>query len=134
MEPRASARLTPREGRKFAFTLAPAFLGLAGILWWRGAPRVALALTVIAGLLALAGLAVPGRLGPVQRAWMGVALTISKVTTPIMLGIVYYGVITPMGLLRRTIGGNPLRRPRGDAPTFWVSRRNTPRGDLERQF
>lgn len=134
MERRASARLTPGEGHRFAFTLAPAFLVLAAVLWWRGAPRIAFALAIVGGLLALAGMAIPGRLGPVQRAWMGMAMAISKLTTPILLGIVYYGVITPMGLLRRTIGGNPLRRPRRDVPTHWISRGSATRGDLERQF
>lgn len=133
MERTASARLTPAEGRKFAFTLAPAFLALAGILWWRGEPRVALALTVVGALLALAGLAIPGRLGPVQGGWMRMAAAISKLTTPIVLGIVYYAVITPMGVARRWVGSNPLRRSR-DGSTWWVSRRESPRGDLERQF
>lgn len=133
MERRTSSRLTPGEGRKFAFTLAPAFLALGGLLWWRDAPGMALASAIAGGLLALAGIVVPGRLGPVQRGWMGLARAISKLTTPILLGIVYYGVITPMGLLRRTIGRSPLKRAR-DLPTHWVSRSGTPRGDLERQF
>lgn len=133
MEGRAAARLTPAEGRKFAFTLAPAFLALGALAWWRGQPRVAMGLAMIALLLAVAGTVLPGHLGPVQRAWMGMARAISKLTTPIFLGIVYYGVITPMGVLRRTIGGHPLRRFQG-APTCWVSRRDAPRGDLDRQF
>lgn len=133
MERRTSSRLTPGEGRKFAFTLAPAFLLLAGILWWRGTPRLALALAIVGILLALAGVAIPSRLGPVQWAWMGMAKAISKLTTPIVLGIVYYAVITPMGVARRFLGGSPVRRT-GDASTWWVSRRESPKGDLERQF
>lgn len=133
MERRAAARLTPAEGRKFAFTLAPAFMALGALVWWRGEPRIAMALAGIGALLAMAGLIIPGRLGPVERAWMGMARAISKLTTPIFLGIVYYGVMTPMGLLRRTIGRNPLRRS-AKGPTCWVSRKDTPKGDLERQF
>ncbi|MGH7571235.1 MAG: SxtJ family membrane protein [Gemmatimonadota bacterium] len=133
MERTAAARLTPAEGRRFAFTLAPAFAALGGLVWWRGEPRVAILLVAIGVALALAGLVAPRHLGPVQRGWMGLAQAISRLTTPILLGIVYYGVITPTGLLRRTIGGNPLRRSR-DAPTSWVGRRDAPRSDLERQF
>ena len=129
----AATRLTAAEGRRFAFTLAPAFAALAGLIWWRGEPRVALLLIAIGVVLAVAGVAVPRHLGPIQRGWMGMARVISKLTTPIFLGIVYYGVITPTGVLRRTVGRTPLRRPR-DVPTCWVCRRDSPRSDLERQF
>lgn len=133
MERKAATRLTPAEGRRFAFTVGPAFAALGGLVWWRGDPRVAIALVVIGLALAVTGLTIPRRLGPVQRAWMGLAGAISRLTTPILLGIVYYGVITPTGLLRRTFGGNPLRRSRG-GPSGWVPRRDAPRSDLERQF
>jgi hypothetical protein len=129
----AAARLTVAEGRKFAFTLAPAFAALAGLIWWRGEPRVAVLLVAIGVVLAMAGVAVPRQLGPIQRGWMGIAAAISKLTTPIFLGVVYYGVLTPTGWLRRTVGRTPLRRSR-DVPTCWVCRRDSPRSDLERQF
>lgn len=126
------ARLTPREGRKFAFTLAAAFGVLAALLWWRQHPTVSSVLALVAGAFAAGGLLVPGKLGPVYRAWMGLALAISKVTTPIFMAVVYFLVITPIAFLRRTIGGNPLRAHRG--ASGWVDRRQQPRGDLTRQF
>jgi hypothetical protein len=127
-----SARLSPAEGRKFAATLAAAFGVLAGVAWWRESPRATLVLAAVAGAFALGGLLVPGRLGPVHRAWMGLAHAISKVTTPIFMGIVYFLVITPVAVVRRVVGGNPLRAHHG--ATGWVDRNQTPRGDLTRQF
>ena len=50
----------------------------------------------------------PGRLGPLYRAWMGLALLLSKVTTPILMAIIYFAVITPIGLLLRVFGRDPL--------------------------
>jgi hypothetical protein len=126
------ARLTAPEGRKFAFTLAAAFGGLAALLWWRERRTVATALAGLAVALALAGLLLPGRLGPVHRIWMGFAHALSRVTTPIFMGVVYFLVITPVGLVRRAVGGNPLRAQHGSSG--WVDRQNTPRGDLTRQF
>ena len=125
------ARLTAGEGRKFAFTLAGAFGVLAAISWWRGHARTSLVLAILAALFALAGLLVPSRLGPVQAAWMGAAHAISKVTTPIIMGIIYFLVLTPVGLVRRAFG-NPLRR--GGSSSAWVDRSATPRSDLTRQF
>jgi hypothetical protein len=132
LAPRSPARLTPDEGRKFAFTLAAAFGALAGVAWWRESPRALLIFGVIAGAFALGGLVAPGSLGPVYRAWMGFAHALSKVTTPIFMGIVYFLVITPIAVIRRAVGGNPLRAHSG--ATGWVDRTDSPRGDLTRQF
>ena len=126
------ARLTAPEGRKFAFTLAAAFGGLAAVLWWRERRTLATALAGLAVALALAGLLLPGRLGPVHRTWMGFAHALSRVTTPIFMGVVYFLVITPVALARRAVGGNPLRAQHGSSG--WVDRQGTPRGDLTRQF
>ena len=133
MAHRSPARLTAREGRSFAFTLTGAFTLLAAVSWWRGHTRSFEALAAVAGVLLLAGVAVPSRLGPVRDGWMALARAISKVTTPIIMTLVYFLVITPSALLRRVIGGNPLRRSHG-APTGWVGRRGSPRSALTRQF
>ena len=128
------ARLTTAEGRRFGFTLGAAFVVLGGLLLWRGraaAPAV-LALGV---LLLAAALAVPTRLGPLQRAWLGLGTAISKVTTPIFLGVVYFGAILPIGLLLRALGRNSLSRHRPTA-SCWVPRPAEARSrrDMERQF
>ena len=128
------ARLTAAQGRRFAFTVGTAMLVLAGVLVWRGKRPVAVVLATIGALLILAGLVAPTRLGPVERAWYALAAAISKVTTPIVMGVLYFVVITPAGLVMRALGRNPLPRPAPDA-SAWVSRpENARRSDLERQF
>ena len=107
---------------------------LAGVAWWRGerdAPPWCSARS--AALFALGGLVVPTRLGPVERAWMGLAHAISKVTTPIVMGVVYFLVITPVGDLRRDGGRQPACAPTRAPPAGWTAQQ-TPRGDLTRQF
>ena len=127
MAQRVHARLTPREGRKFAFTLGAAFLALA--LW-----RASAVLASLGILLTLAGLTIPTRLAPVQRFWMAIAHAISKVTTPIVLAVIYFGVIAPAGLVMRLFGRKPLK-PRTDATTFWVTRERTRAPDqMQHQF
>jgi len=77
----------------------------------------------------------PTRLGPVQRAWMGLAAALSRVTTPVFLGVVYFGAILPMGLLLRALGRNPLAHP-GPQASRWIARpvEARSRRDMERQF
>jgi hypothetical protein len=127
-----SAGFTATEGRKFGFPVGAAFLLLTGVLVWRGHALPAY-VTGAAGVFLIVGaLAVPSRLGPVYRAWMALALAMSKVTTPIFMGLLYFVVLTPVGAIRRTFGSNPLKRT-PTATNYWVSR-SAPRGDLRRQF
>ena len=128
------ARLSAAEGRKFGLTVGLAFLSLAGIAWWRGRAPLALGLGAVGGALTLAGLVRPTALGPVQRGWMGMARGISKVTTPIVMGIVYFGLLAPVGLLMRAVGRTPLVRRESEG-SFWISRAAGRRsGGMEHQF
>ena len=129
------ARLTREEGRKFGLTVGAAFLALSGLLWWRGRHSAALVFMALGSLLVLAGLVLPARLGPVQRAWMGFAQLLSRVTTPLFMGIVYFLILTPTGGIMRLFGRNPIRRPLSDG-SFWVRRPagEGQRGRMEHQF
>jgi uncharacterized membrane protein len=132
---RIPARLTAAEGRRFGTTVGGAFLVLAGILWWRGRPIVAGVLAALGGVFVLGGLVIPTYLGPVERAWMRMAHLISKVTTPIFMAVMYFVVITPTALLRRTLGSNPLvHRPNQQG--YWQPRVGEARrsAGMERQF
>jgi len=110
-----------------------AFAVLGGLLRWRGAETAALVAWSLGGALVLGGLLIPGRLGPVYRGWMALAHAISRVTTPIVMGVLYYLVITPVGIIARALGHRPLRN-RGKE-SYWVTRaEGARRGDLGRQF
>ena len=135
VEGRVPARLSAAAGRRFGFTVGLAFLALSAVLLWRGRSRTATVLGALGSLLLLGALLVPTRLGPVERAWMGLAHAISRVTTPIMMSVVYFVVMTPIGLLMRMLGRTPLRRPAASG-SYWITRDPAigGRGDLERQF
>jgi hypothetical protein len=129
-----SARLTRTEGRKFGRTVGGAFLVLGGLLWWRAHTEVALLAGVLGATLALGGLALPAHLGPIYRAWMVLALAISKVTTPLIMGLIYFFVLTPTGLVARLLGHRSLVRSRS-AGSYWLSRPpESRRGDMDHQF
>jgi len=100
--------LTAAQGRRFGLTVGGAFLVFAAIAWWRGHPTATTILGTLGGVLFLAGLIIPTYLGPVERAWMKLAHVISKVTTPIVMGVMYLLVLMPIGFLRRMFGGNPM--------------------------
>jgi hypothetical protein len=112
-----------------------AFLALGALLFWRGHTRSALVSGSLGALLVLLGAALPDSLRPVYRLWMGMAVAISKVTTPIIMGVVYFGVMTPIGLIRRLAGRNPIK-PRVGTGSLWVQRdgQRDRAEDMEHQF
>jgi hypothetical protein len=127
--------LTAAQGRRFGLTVGGAFAVLAAITWWRGHQWLMYAFSSLGTLLILAGLAIPTYLGPVERGWMALAHQISRVTTPIVMSAMYFIVLTPVGLLRRSLAGNSLVHTE-TAAGFWKQRPAGSRrsGSMERQF
>ena len=134
MAARIPAGLTRAEGRSFGTVVGGAFIVLAGILYWRERAILSASLAGLGSVLVLAGLTVPTHLGPVRDAWMKLAHAISKVTTPIFMGIIFFVVIMPFGVLARAFGHRALVRKAG--LSAWVERSETTgrRSNLERQF
>jgi hypothetical protein len=132
-----SSGLTRAAGRRFALTLAGAFAVLAGVAYWRGRERIAAAGWILSAVLLLAALTIPDRLGPVERAWTRLGAAMSRITSPVFLGIIYFVVFTPAGFIRRTFGKNPIKHE-PDAGSYWKVRSETPsdirRRGMERQF
>jgi hypothetical protein len=129
------ARLTRRDGRRFGFTVGGAFLVFAALAWWRERVLIANVLSFISGSLVLAALLVPTRLGPIERGWMRLAHAISLVTTPIVMAAMYFGIITPIGLIRRWFGHSAIEHRAGEHG-FWKTRPAGKRrsASMEQQF
>ena len=90
---------------------------------------------LIFAILATLGIAVPGSLRKVYEVWMKFALLLSKVTTPIILGIVYYLVVVPMGLVMKLLRKDPMAREMSDSiTTYRVKSEKTPNDSIERPF
>ena len=72
---------------------------------------------------ALVALVLPNLLGRLNKVWTRFGLILHKVTTPIVLGIMFFVVVTPMGILMRMLGKDLLKLRRNPAArTYWVDR------------
>ena len=122
-----------RELRQFGLLVGGAFGVIAALMFWRHRPTaVVVPFAVLAASLVLAGATVPARLARVHAWWMGLALLLSKITTPIFMGVVYFIVLTPIGLLKGVFGGNRVTR---SSDTGWRARAaDDRRSVLARQF
>ena len=66
----------------------------------------------------------PSWLTPLNKAWMGLAYLLNKVVSPVVLGVLYYAAITPLGVGRRLLGKDPMRRRFAPhAASYWIPRR-----------
>lgn len=122
--------------RGFGFVFA-GFFGIIGTLkLWRGGSGFEwwLAAAVIVLLLALAA---PWLLGPFNRLWMRFGLLLHRVMNPLVMGLMFYVGVVPIGLLMRALGKRPLHLAFDPhAASYWVVRQPpgpTP-DSIRRQF
>lgn len=82
--------------------------------WW----ALALAVAVLA-----AALAAPRLLRPLNTLWFRLGLLLHKVMTPLVMGLLFFVTVTPVGLLMRAFGKDPMRLRRDPAATsYWIPR------------
>lgn len=61
---------------------------------------------------------------PLYETWMGVFEPVGRVVSHLLMGIVYFGVVTPIGLLMRGVGYDPLARSLQRGPgSYWLQHR-----------
>ena len=109
-----------RREREFGLIVGGVLVLLSG--WWlyRGKFSNASHLTLPLGsLLILLGLLWPRVLVWPNRAWMLLAEGLSFVTTRIILGIVFFLIVTPIGVVKRLLGWDPLNRRSGRSASYW---------------
>jgi hypothetical protein len=90
---------------------------------------------ILFGVLGGVGLVAPLALRPVYHGWMRLGLLLNKITTPLILGIVFFLVISPIALVRRLRRSDALSRElEPGAPTYRVPSEAKPSKNLERPF
>jgi ABC-type Fe3+ transport system permease subunit len=110
-----------RAEREFGYLVGGMLILIGGWQMYRGNWKVAGPVLLATGsILALLGLVFPRALVIPNRLWMKLAMLLSLVTTPIILGLVYFLVFMPIGVVRRMTGWDPLRRRAPAAPSYWV--------------
>ncbi len=113
----------PREWRRFGLSTALVLALATGLLGWRGGVSAAVMLGALLGLagLALVALAQPRWLRTPYRAGMRVSHALGRVMAPAVLGLVFFLVVTPLGLLLRGLGKDLLRLRRNSTnASYWL--------------
>ncbi len=83
----------------------------------------------------LPALVFPGALFWPFKGWMAFGHIMGWINTRILLGLVFYGVVTPLGILRGWLGKDPMgRRLRPDLDSYRVARNPRSASHLQRQY
>jgi len=87
------------------------------------------------GLLIVLGAILPQILAPIHKGWMWVGHILGWVNTRILLGIVFYALVTPIGLVFRLMGKDTMRQPFAESSTTYrVVRSPRPHSHMKYQF
>ena len=124
-----------KELRSFGLLVGAVFIviGLWPVLL-HGAPLRHWAV-VVGGLLIVFGGLLPRVLVPVHRGWMWIGHVLGWINTRILLTIVFYGLITPIGIVYRLMGKDTMRQAFSEvSPTYRVNRQPRPRSHMKYQF
>jgi hypothetical protein len=122
--------------RNFGLTMAAVFALIGCIGLYRGSPYALIWLCIAAGS---AGLALwrPRSLQLSNRAWLKLGLLMYRVVNPVIMAILFFGTILPVGLVMRLFGKDFLRLARdASSPTYWLPRSDprAPAESMRQQF
>ncbi len=123
-----------RELRQFAVAFLVAAVAIGSVAWWKWeAPTAARILWGLGPIVALLGLLAPKAVKPIFVLLTLVAFPIGMVLGHVLMGLVFYLLLTPVALFFRLLGRDVLhRRYDPEASTYWIRRR--PPADASRYF
>lgn len=121
--------------REFGLVTGGIVAGLFGLFFpWLLGRSIPLWPWIVFGVLGVWGLIAPLSLRPVYRGWMRFGLMLSKVTTPLIMGIVFFVVITPVALILKIVGNDPMARKFDDSESYRVPTKKAPTENLEKPY
>jgi len=125
-----------KEWRKFGLTVG-FVLGLLGLfLAWRGNNLYPYFLAV-SGALVVFGLVIPKILNPIHKIWMTFAFFLGWIMSYVLLTIIFFLLVTPLGLLARLMGKDFLdRKFRKNETSYWILKEQglSQKSSYEKQF
>ena len=127
--------ITSKQLRSFGLTVGGIFavIGFWPIIFHYDGPRWWA--VVVAGCLLIPAVALPKSLFWIHRGWMAVGHVLGWINTRIILGLVFYAIVTPIGLIRRWLGKDPMgQQLRPDLDSYRVTRKPRPASHLTKQY
>jgi hypothetical protein len=108
--------------RSFGIVFAIVFAIVGAVPLWSGAPVRIWAL-VVAALFLVAAFVTPKLLRPLNLVWYRFGLLLHAVVNPLVMGMLFFLTVTPIALIMRWLGKDPLHRQfDAAARSYWIER------------
>ena len=88
---------------------------------------------VISFIFLILGIFNSKKLTPLNKLWMRFGLFLGSIISPIIMGIIYFAVVTPTGLIMRILGKDLLMLKKNDKKTYWIEK-NDSKSNMKNQF
>ena len=72
-------------------------------------------------------------LSPLNKLWFKFGIFLGKIISPIIMGIIFFLVVTPIGLIMRLIGKDVLNLKYSDNKSYWIEKTG-PKSKMKNQF
>ncbi len=72
-------------------------------------------------------------LNPLNKLWFKFGIFLGKVISPIIMGIIFFFVVTPIGLIMRIFGKDVLNLKFSKNKTYWIEK-SGPKSKMKNQF
>ncbi len=122
--------ITLPSNKKFGLFFATLLLVLSGF-FWNTQSNLAVGAGAVGAIFGVFALARPSLLQPLNRGWMAIGLLLGKLFSPIVLSVMFFGLITPIAVFLRLVGRDELRiRKKFSGASFWRLRQLRPDGRI----
>ena len=109
--------------RSFGLLFTIVFLLVAGYSWFEQLTRAWVYFWLaLSGLFLFLTFMAPGILSPLNKAWYRLGLLMGKVVSPIVLGILFFIVISPVAIVTRLFGRDVLLLRKRNVNSYWIER------------
>ena len=108
--------------RKFGFFFTIVFAVVAAFFYYSYNLTWAYVFSAAALVFMLATLTKSDVLLPLNKLWMRFGLLLGMIVSPIVLGVIFFGLFTPIAMLMRLSGRDELRLKFAQKVSHWISR------------
>ena len=129
------AQVVLPSNRKFGFFFSLVFFMLAAYFIYTQNQTVVQVMLFVALLFLIITLFKADLLLPLNKLWMRFGFLLGKIISPIVLGIIFFGLITPYSIVIRVFGRDELHLRKVKNKSHWIHRlQDSPQTDFKRQF
>ena len=125
MKSRMDGQTAHSSNQSFGFFFSALFLLLSGYLWYQGTEKSIIYAWVTSStciVLLIVTIFSPNILTPFNKAWLRLGELLGKIFSPIVLGIIFFVLITPVALITRLFGRDELRLKKQSLDSHWIKR------------